>query len=283
MFEDPEAGLSPRMAEAYLRRIGIDAAPRTAGKAELDALIFAHQYHVPFENLDICDRRLDIDLATEKLFDKLVIRRRGGYCFELNSLFHKLLRALGFDARACLARVHSGRNFTPLPLHRITLVRLDGTLHFCDVGFGGLMPAEALPLAPGLRNDAAGGNFSLEENKRRWWTLLLHTGKPGGKTPGAEPAASAGEPVISFNTEELPEVYFIAPNYYCAHAPDSRFVTSRVVNLRIPGGSAQLFDKRFKVIRGGVVEEETTVESRRDLLALLNARFGINLPDETPA
>ncbi|MDR0718898.1 MAG: arylamine N-acetyltransferase, partial [Treponema sp.] len=72
MFEDLEAGLSPQMTEAYLHRIGIETAPRTAGKAELDALILAHQYHVPFENLDIHDGRLDIQLATEKLFDKLV-------------------------------------------------------------------------------------------------------------------------------------------------------------------------------------------------------------------
>jgi N-hydroxyarylamine O-acetyltransferase len=263
MYEDLEAVLNPQMAEVYLRRIGIEQAPRVAGQETLNALMFAHQCRIPFENLDVYDGKLDIQLSTGKLFEKLVLRCRGGYCFELNALFCKLLTFLGFEVRACLARVWNGQEFTPPPMHRVNLVCLEGMLHLCDVGFGGLIPAEAFPLEPGIRTDIMGECFSLEEDERFGWTLFSH-------------AAKARAPLISFNPGNLPEVDFIAPNYYCSHAPDSRFVGNRIVNLRTPRGSVQLFGSRFKLVRDGVTAEEMTVPSRQDLIALLRNRFGID-------
>ena len=79
--------------EAYLKRIGYSGGTEPT-LDNLHALIRAHQTAVPFENLD-CVSRTPILLEVERLFDKIVLRRRGGYCFELNGLFMALLRDLG--------------------------------------------------------------------------------------------------------------------------------------------------------------------------------------------
>ncbi len=91
--------------DAYLARIGETvAAGRPADAATLDALVLAHSIAIPFENLDpLCSRAVDIDAAT--VIDKLIHRRRGGYCFEQGRLFADALRALGYPVReleACL-------------------------------------------------------------------------------------------------------------------------------------------------------------------------------------
>ena len=84
--------------EAYLARIGIDGAKEPT-LAFLDELVYAHQCSVPFEDLDICEKHAEISLDIAALFDKIVTRRRGGYCFEQNALFASLLRALGSRCR----------------------------------------------------------------------------------------------------------------------------------------------------------------------------------------
>ena len=82
--------------DAYLRRIGYCGSPRpTIGT--LRALHVAHLATVPFENLSI-HLGEPIVLDVEALFEKIVTRRRGGFCYELNGLFGAMLQALGFDA-----------------------------------------------------------------------------------------------------------------------------------------------------------------------------------------
>ena len=86
---------------AYLRRIG-HAGPIVPDGATLRALHRAHALAIPFENLDV-QARLPVRLDLASLQQKLVNRRRGGYCFEQNTLFQHVLEALGFGVRACEA------------------------------------------------------------------------------------------------------------------------------------------------------------------------------------
>src|SRR3546814_2536084 len=86
--------------EAYLRRIGLEQAPRPDQEG-LMSVQRAHRWAIPFENFDIpLGRGISLDPAA--VFDKLVVRRRGGYCFEQNQLFLRALLQLGFDARPLL-------------------------------------------------------------------------------------------------------------------------------------------------------------------------------------
>uniref|UniRef100_UPI0025F78BB1 arylamine N-acetyltransferase family protein n=1 Tax=uncultured Phenylobacterium sp. TaxID=349273 RepID=UPI0025F78BB1 len=116
-------------ADAYLKRIGLTAPPEPTVEG-LNALQRAQVLAIPFENFDIMLGR-GISLEPDAVFDKLVRRRRGGYCFEINGLLLTALQAFGFEARALLGRVHlmgqtTGRS------HQISLVTIDGTHWIAD-------------------------------------------------------------------------------------------------------------------------------------------------------
>src|SRR5512132_3659500 len=88
---------------AYLDRIGYDG-PHTPDAETLRRLARAHLLAIPFENLDIVPLGRPIRLEPDALFDKIVRRRRGGFCYEVNGLFALLLRELGYDVTMLTAQ-----------------------------------------------------------------------------------------------------------------------------------------------------------------------------------
>jgi N-hydroxyarylamine O-acetyltransferase len=121
---------------AYLSRIGV-ARPPELDAAALRELHLAHLMAVPFENLSI---HLDepISLEPADLIAKIVRRRRGGFCYELNGAFALLLESLGAQVSRVAARVHGESGLGPPFDHLALIVRLaDGSGPWlADVGFG---------------------------------------------------------------------------------------------------------------------------------------------------
>ena len=146
--------LKPSQIDAYLKRIGLSTAP-PATIAGLHLLQDHHMRHVPFENLNVLLGR-PIDLSPGALFDKIVMQGRGGYCFEVNTLFAELLRATGFEPVPMMARVWLGDPVDVPPRthisHRVAIGGLDWVT---DVGFGGraarvpLRLEDAIPVEDG--------------------------------------------------------------------------------------------------------------------------------------
>ena len=136
---------------AYLQRIGFRGTVRP-DLATLEAMHKAHQYAIPFENLDVLlHRPVVLDLAAS--YDKIVRQRRGGWCYELNGVMGWALKEIGFDVmrmRAGVMRVLAGD--TQLGNHLCLFVRLD-QCYLVDVGFGGSL-VEPLPLKASEREDA---------------------------------------------------------------------------------------------------------------------------------
>ncbi len=129
-------GMDEKHVSEYLHRI--DAArPAAADAAALRALHRAHQLAVPFENLSI-HLAEPISLAEDDLIDKVVARRRGGFCYELNGAFALLLQALGFEVGRMAARVYGDGGLGPPFDHLALVVRpADGSGPWlADVGFG---------------------------------------------------------------------------------------------------------------------------------------------------
>ena len=124
--------------DAYLARIGYDG-PREPTLEVLRAIHAAHPAAIPFEAIDVLlDRGVDISLPAVQA--KLIAGRRGGYCFEQNTLFLAVLRELGFDVEPLLARVVWMRP-ADAPAgprtHMVLRVTLEGRPWLADVGFGG--------------------------------------------------------------------------------------------------------------------------------------------------
>src|ERR1043165_6754189 len=123
------------MIDAYLARIAYSG-PGDTTAATLRALHERHLLTVPFENLDIHLGR-EILTDEQRIVDKVVRRRRGGFCYELNGAFAALLRALGFDVEMLSARVPRADGTTsPEFDHMTLLVRAGGERWLAGVGFG---------------------------------------------------------------------------------------------------------------------------------------------------
>ena len=90
------------------------------------------------------------------IYEKIVVRKRGGYCFELNKLFYELLKSLGFRAIPVAVRILWNREEIPPVLHRATLVTLEDGIYYCDVGYGGPGPKKPIRLEDGIHRERNG-------------------------------------------------------------------------------------------------------------------------------
>jgi len=245
---------------AYLWRIGLPAAPR-ADLEGLQTLHLAHASTIPFENLDIqMGLPVRIDLAS--LQAKLVRRRRGGYCFEHNTLFLAVLRALGFEATPCEARVRRGATEVLPRTHMLLLVSLEGQTWLCDVGFGGEGLLQPVPLDgethaqfnQAYRVVAEGDLQVLQCLRDRAWTDLY-----------------------AFLPEARLSVDFEMGNHYTSTYPESRFIKTLTAQLPGPEVRRILRNRAYAEIRGDQVEgRELAVE---ELIPMLRETFGIDVPE----
>ena len=143
--------------EAYLDRIGYQG-PREPTADALRQLHQAHLLNVAFENLDIqLDRSIVLSLSS--LYKKVVLHRRGGFCYELNGLFGWLLKQLGFSVKKLSARVFEGDQLGSEFDHLILMIQLKERW-IADVGFGDSF-LEPLPLDSEEERVQSGGAYRL--------------------------------------------------------------------------------------------------------------------------
>lgn len=263
---NPFAGLYAPLPdkETYLNRIGY------TGVAEptldcLKALMTAHLRTVPFENLDVFHGHKEPSLEVEALFEKIVKNRRGGYCFELNGMFQKLLEAIGFSCSCHIGRIGHGQKFHYPISHRVTVVEIAGERWFCDVGFGGPVPAEPAKILLDTPFVSSNGKTYQFTKNGPEITLLLQ-----------EDAGFA--PVLSFVDEPADPVDFLALNAFCAFSPIEPFIHKQMVWRAIENGRWSLDGNILRLHENGTVtEEEITTEEQ--LRKVLSERFGIVHPD----
>ena len=264
--------------DLYLKRIGMKR-PKAPNKEYLDELVFAHQCSVAFENLDIYDLHKPISIIPRNLFDKIVVRKRGGYCFELNGLFVLLLQALGYDAYSCPCRSARPGVVVPQPVrHRGIIVRLDGKYLFCDVGYGGPMPPGSVVLEDGVRQVVRGETFWLERKEEFSWLLRrLTKGKTdmgmSGITDGIDEIHEAD--VLYISQAPWEPIDFIPANIACSEGPDAIFAQRRMLNLRRADGHIAITGNLFTQIKNGVKESREITDE--EALRLAKDEFGLIL------
>lgn len=255
---------------AYLERIGAAGAEERNAE-NLNRLIVSHLQTVPFENIDVADFGMVPELDEQSLYDKIVKRRRGGYCFELNLLFLSLLRGLGYELYPVAVRVVWERDFLPPASHMGLVTVLDGKRYYCDVGFGGPGPKGLLSLELSCAHEqrVADGLFRvwLEEDGD-----LVIEGLHGGEWKGVE----------RFSDRPVREPDLQLMNFYCARNEKVLFSRTRVVNLCTPGGSKALAGRELTVRENGSLHR-STYRSVTELEEGLAREFGIvvSLPVRT--
>lgn len=245
--------------DAYFERIQVEREENYT-EEYLDKLVFAHQCQVPFENLDV-RRGEPIRLGTLDLFDKVITKKRGGYCFELNGLFSRFLRDCGFDVFACRVRITRGKNFVPPVLHRATIVTLEDGLYYCDVGYGGPQPGGCIKVEDGVVKDVAGQTYRISKYDEHWWTI-------------SRTVEEGWEDVMQFTLVPQPEPDYIALSMYCSMHPDSVFVQKTMLNRRLVNGSIALMDELYVRNIGGERTEEIITDKKR-YAEVIEKEFGI--------
>ena len=260
----PATAVGDGELRAYLHRVG-HSQPDAADAAVLQSLHLAHASHIPFENLDIFLKQpIAIDLPS--LVDKLVVRKRGGYCFEQNLLFAGVLAKLGFAFTPLAARVRY-RAHTVLPrTHMLLLVHCSDGDWIADVGFGG----EGLLLPIPLRQDA--------ESRQYAWTYRIT--RDAGEWLMQSKRDDAWTDLYAFTTEPQFSADYEMANYYMSTHPDSRFVQTLTVQLTTPGVRHILRNLELTEDRGyGSVSHMLSGEGER--LQVLESIFGLHFPEGT--
>ena len=247
---------------AYLKRIGIDQAGQPTA-AFLDELIYAHQQSVPFDNLDVSEKNLVPSLGIVDLFDKIVVRKRGGYCFELNALFGSLLKALGYDVQPCMARVLLRPIPNPLITHRANIVTIDGSRYLADVGFGGPMPTFAPCIEDGATREQFGHTFTMHQCDDYWWEV------------GYRGTSEEERRVLRICTMPVEEHDFVPLSFFQAQYPESVFRLNRMANIKTPDGARDLRNNTYTVFSNG--QRTVTEIADEELDQLLRDAFGICL------
>jgi N-hydroxyarylamine O-acetyltransferase len=247
---------------AYLERIRFGGAVRP-DLATLKALHRAHQFAVPFENLDVLLRR-PIAVNLEANYDKIVRQRRGGWCYEMNGVTGWALQEIGFEVirvSAGVMRVHAGD--AQLGNHLCLLVRLEKP-YLVDVGFGGSL-AEPLPLEASQREDLP-YRLVLSELGNSYWRF-------------AEAAYGDDEP-FSFDFCVVPadEALLARKCQSLQTDPDSPFTQNLVVQRRTGDAHLSLRGRVLATIHATHIDKRL-LGSADELVTTLRDSFDLDIPD----
>jgi len=248
----------------YLKRIGLSEEMKSTHSIEfLKLLQLSHVMSVPYENLDIING-IPLKLDTEALFEKIVTRNRGGYCFEVNGLFGTLLENLGFKVTHLAARFLRNEAKIPLRRHRVLLVECDEGEYICDVGIGSAAPRYPLKLQEGIEQHQFGESYKLQKEDFFGWVIYeLHGGE--------------WRKFYSFTLEPQIDVDFITPSFYCEKHPDSIFNKDIMVAIKTETGRKTLNGREYKVFCGDEVVETRKNLTDPEIKEILKREFSIEL------
>ncbi|WP_224250059.1 arylamine N-acetyltransferase family protein [Hyalangium gracile] len=252
---------------AYLRRIGFTLGVRPTLEV-LKALVLLHARAIPFENLNPL-LGLPVPLDPASLERKLILERRGGYCFEHNLLFKHALEAIGFDVHGLAARVlwNQPEDAVTARGHMLLRVNLDGQPSIVDVGFGGMTLTGVLRLEPGVEQATphepfrfveAAGDYRLQAQVRGEWKTLYR-----------------------FDLQEQFQPDYEVTNYYLSTHPRSHFRTGLIAARVEPDRRYALRNTQLSIHHLSGATEQRHLTSAAELRETLERDFRVKLP-ETP-
>lgn len=251
--------------DAYFSRTGY-AGERQATAEALAEIHLAHAISIPFENLAVlAGEPILLDLGS--LQEKLVRRRRGGYCYEQNTLLAAVLEALGFAVTPLAARVRLGACGVRPRTHMLLRVEAEGQSWIADVGFGAGGPILPVPLREG------------EEHRQHAWSYRLAREEDGCVMQ----ALRQGDwlDLYAFTLERQYPVDFELCNYFVSTHPASPF--TQIVTTQRSGP-----DVRY-VLRGSeLIVERSEALTREPLNGEAGVRrvlaevFELEVPEGPP-
>ena len=255
---------------AYLKRIG-GLSITAPSEALLRELVWKHATTIPFDALAIhCGAAVDIS-HINPIFEKLVGKQRGGWCYEMNGLFYYALKVLGFDVSFQLASVFDGKEWRP-PSHAMLTVKLEDKTFLTDVGFGlwGLTEPIDLNKYSEISMMKNGLHYQLTHPEQDQY--FYSAGFNGQITPQYR---------FTMSKKPLSLKDFDALNVFFSTQKESIFVESAVIKMPTTNGFRKLINHHFTEYENIGANMETvntlTLTSKAEYLQLLKEKFGVKL------
>ncbi|MCL1803638.1 MAG: arylamine N-acetyltransferase [Eubacteriaceae bacterium] len=248
-----------------LERIGLDPnGDYSPSKENLQKIMLAHIMSVPYETLDLCDFKRFVDFDPPHLFEKFVLQRRGGFCYEINGFFMAIIEGLGYDCFPLSGRLLFGKPFYGPMSHRTTVVNIDGKRYLCDVGYGAGCAEGPVDIdEPGIQ-EILGYRFSIRHHPNAQFgdiTLVKHL----------DDGTEQDFYTVYLHPHTLLE--FILPNQQTQISMAER----RVCRLRTETGSIAIDGTIYRQKVNGVVTE-TEITSYPQMYDILTNDFKMIVP-----
>ncbi|MXN76910.1 arylamine N-acetyltransferase [Burkholderia sp. 4701] len=249
----------------YFARIGYDG-PAAPTLDVLRRLHLLHPQAIPFENLTpLTGARVALDLPA--LVAKVLDRRRGGYCFELNKLFYTALTQIGFRVTPLIARVRWMRAPDEVTAHTHMLLRvdLDGAVWFADIGFGTATLTAPLRYAPGERQVTPHGAFRVVD------------APVGGELDMQCETPDGWQTTYRFSLKRTEWIDYEAASWFTSTYPDSLFVNDVIACRVLPDGRASMLNAALtRRDATGAVKTTVTFDDAAAWGACLRDTIGID-------
>lgn len=252
---------------AYLARID-HTRPVTPTLDTLNSVVAAHLRHIPFENIDPLMGVPVEHLDATSLQDKLVDRRRGGYCYEQNGLMRHVLHTIGFDVDLLAGRVVWGREPggpPPAETHQLLAVRIpdDPQTYLVDVGFGGQTPSTAL-------------RFVLDEEQRTDLEPFRVTAGEHGFLSMESFVGGEWRPIYLFTTNPRADIDSVVGSWYVSTHPGHPFGTGLSASIIDDGERWNLRGRNLTVHHVDGPSDKRIFDTAAEVLDLLIERYGID-------
>lgn len=231
----------------------------------INQLVLNHLESFSFNNIEVYENkgRKILSLDVESLFQKIVVEKRGGYCFEQNKLMYQILKDLGFDVSSKLGRVVYNRDEDVPRTHRMTIVKIAKENYLVDVGFGAYAPNCIVPL-DGEKVDVLGEDYYIEKDCKDNYKLMANRKEIGPFN------------YYVFDLHNYQESDFNLGNYYTNTHPESKFVQQLIISKKNKERIIFIAEGKLVTLREGS-REEVVISSSEDLKNILQEHFGLSL------
>ena len=228
--------------------------------AVLQALQFAHLTHIPYENLDSMAHKIT-SLNHHKMFQKMILGRRGGICFELNGLYAWLLEKIGFEVKSHACRYIFADDVMQMRRHRVMTVTIEGLRYLTDVGVNSECPRVPLLLEEGVVQSDGMSEYRLERDP--FWGWLLWQ-----KLEGHDWRRFYG-----FTEEPQLDMDFVMPCVFCDVHPGSPINKYEKISVFTADSNIRIWDGEYQIFAGGKKQTRNVCGEERQ--EILEREFGI--------
>ncbi|PQA92028.1 hypothetical protein B0A69_16550 [Chryseobacterium shigense] len=249
--------------KVYLKRIGIENTDVNGGTLKLlKTLHQGHPKHIPFENIDPFTGQTP-SLQPDAIFNKLVSRQRGGYCYEQNSLFKNVLESLGFTIKMHLARVVWGSKdgTGTARSHMMLSTDIEGIKYLVDVGFGSMTLTSPIVLKTGIEQETPNGLFRLVDTEGFYRLEVLK---------------DEWLPIYKFSLEEVEFSDLEMANWYVATGPHSVFNQSLMITRVDEEARYALFNRTLTIRWNDGRKESSEMTDQDQLTLALKNHFNLH-------